>query len=91
MTAPKLTLLSLKVLRHLLRCTQASGSDMLRALDVASGSLYPVLHRLEQAGWLSSKWEDIDPVKVGRPRRCYYSLTSERRAKAKAALEEVRV
>src|SRR6266536_2995856 len=27
------------------------------ALQVEEGSLYPALHRMEQAGWISAKWE----------------------------------
>jgi transcriptional regulator len=27
------------------------------ALRVEEGSLYPALHRMEQAGWISAKWE----------------------------------
>jgi transcriptional regulator len=32
-----------------------SASDEL--LQVEEGSLYPALHRMEQDGWISSKWE----------------------------------
>lgn len=39
-------------------------------LEVLEGSLYPALHRLEDAGWVESKWESRD----GRRRRSY-SLT----------------
>ena len=39
-------------------------------LEVLEGSLYPALHRLEEAGWVDSKWETQD----GRRRRSY-SLT----------------
>jgi len=27
------------------------------ALRVEEGSLYPALHRIEQAGWIRSEWE----------------------------------
>ena len=29
-------------------------------LQVEEGSLYPALHRMEQDGWVSSKWEIMD-------------------------------
>jgi transcriptional regulator len=46
---------------------------------VRPGSLFPALHRLEEAGWLSSLWE---PSENNR-RAKYYSLTSGGRAKLK--------
>ena len=39
------------------------------ALDLPEGTVYPALHRLEEAGWLSSAWAGS-----GRRRRVY-SLT----------------
>jgi PadR family transcriptional regulator, regulatory protein PadR len=41
------------------------------AFDLPEGTIYPVLHRLEEAGFLSSRWTD---GKTGRKRRVY-SLT----------------
>ena len=35
------------------RIRQMSGE----MLDVEQGSLYPALYRIEQKGWVSSKWE----------------------------------
>jgi len=52
-----------------------------------SGSLYPILNRLEDHGWLTSTWEDVDPSEEGRPRRRYYRLTGEGTALARSALE----
>lgn len=42
-------------------------------LNVAEGTIYPLLHRLEKGGLIASEWR-IDPS-GGRPRR-YYALTS---------------
>lgn len=44
-------------------------------LSVGQGSLYPALHRLEQQGWITAKWQDSD---LGRPAK-FYSLTREGR------------
>ena len=44
-------------------------------LSVGQGSLYPALHRLEQQGWISAKWQDSD---LGRSAK-FYSLTREGR------------
>lgn len=51
------------------------GLDICRALDIPAGAAYPIFARLEHFGWLSSYWEDCDPVAEGRPQRRYYQLT----------------
>ena len=38
---------------------------------VQPGSLFPALHRLEEAGWLSSSWDASDTNRRAK----YYSLT----------------
>ncbi|MCG8407837.1 MAG: PadR family transcriptional regulator [Phycisphaerales bacterium] len=45
---------------------------------VQAGTLYPILHRLEYAGAITSRWED-----VGERRRKWYRLTRAGRAKLK--------
>jgi len=39
--------------------------------DVQPGSLFPALHRLEEAGWLTSEWEASE----NNRRAKYYELT----------------
>ncbi len=41
-------------------------------LRVEEGSLYPALHRIEQAGWIKSEWGTSD----NNRRAKYYSLTA---------------
>ena len=41
-------------------------------LRVEEGSLYPALHRIEQAGWIKSEWGTSD----NHRRAKYYSLTA---------------
>lgn len=53
------------------------GLELMRATGHASGTLYPILARLTDAGWVESHWEDIDPVAAGRPSRRYYRLTPD--------------
>jgi DNA-binding PadR family transcriptional regulator len=53
------------------------GLDLMRDTSLASGTLYPMLMRLERAGWVRAEWEDIDPVVEGRPSRRYYRLTPD--------------
>ena len=54
---------------------ELSGADVHKRSGLASGTLYPILLRLESAGWFESRWENIDPVTAGRPRRRLYRLT----------------
>lgn len=74
----RMSLQTLKVLEAFLEnpSDQLAGADVHQRSGIASGTLYPILLRLEAAGWFSSKWESIDPSKAGRPRRRLYKLTS---------------
>ena len=63
-----------------------SGAEIHMATKVGTGTLYPLLLRLEDAGWLSSRWEDIEPSKEGRPRRRYYVITGDGQRAAREAL-----
>jgi DNA-binding PadR family transcriptional regulator len=53
------------------------GFDLMRQTRMPSGTLYPILARLEKAGWITSQREAIDPVERGRPQRRMYLLTTE--------------
>jgi PadR family transcriptional regulator, regulatory protein PadR len=53
------------------------GLDLMRDTGLPSGTLYPILARLERAGWVRADWEQIDPVAEGRPARRYYRLTPD--------------
>jgi DNA-binding PadR family transcriptional regulator len=53
---------------------------------IHSGTMYPILQRLEESGLLESKWED--PVTSGRPARHLYRLTAA--GLERARLETVR-
>jgi DNA-binding PadR family transcriptional regulator len=68
---------TLKVLKVFLEQPRVglAGADLTRKAKVGSGTLYPMLSRLEQAGWVSGEWENIDPQAAGRPRRRFYTLT----------------
>ena len=51
------------------------GLEIAESAGLASGTIHPILARLEGAGWLTSHWEDVDPHEMGRPARRYYRLT----------------
>ena len=64
---------------------EASGAAISRITGLPSGTLYPILLRLESAGWVSSKWEKGEPAELGRPRRRFYRVTAKGAAHAKEA------
>jgi transcriptional regulator len=59
------------------------GYEISKLIETRSGgqltfhvaSLYPLLYRLEERGWLQGRWVE----KAGQRRRRYYSLTTEGR------------
>ena len=73
----RMSLQTLKVLEAFLEnpTDQLSGAEVRQRCHLASGTLYPILLRLEAAGWFVSRWESIDPSSAGRPRRRLYRLT----------------
>jgi PadR family transcriptional regulator len=68
-----------------------AGSDVSKQTGMLSGTIYPILMRLERAGWLSSQWENLDPRDAGRPRRRLYHLTALGFNKYQAAFAELGV
>lgn len=55
---------------------------------LGSGTVYPILERLEQAGWITGVWENGQPT--DRPRRRLYSMTADGRAAYAAAIAQRR-
>jgi len=79
---------TLRVLNALLAAHPGglSGSDIINSLNMFSGTLYPLLHRLEKECWVDASWEDIDPQAAARPRRRYYALTEYGLVEARSSL-----
>ena len=80
----RLTIPTRLVLGVLLADAEAEryGLEIAEASGLPSGTLHPILARLEGLGWVTSRWEDVDPRAVGRPARRYYRLTSTGRREA---------
>lgn len=51
--------------------------------QVGEGALYPLLHEMENQGFLRAKWRDQE----GRPKRRYYYLTAKGRKELARRLE----
>jgi len=87
-----MTLATQMVLRALLDepTRKRYGLELCSRAGLQSGTLYPILTRLEQAGWIESAWEDPElHLAEGRPRRRYYQLSKDGIAQARQALAEV--
>ena len=52
-----------------------AGSAMAATSGLASGTLYPILIRLEEAGWIESDWQEASG-REAKPRRRLYRLTA---------------
>ncbi|MEE8407866.1 MAG: PadR family transcriptional regulator [Acidimicrobiia bacterium] len=64
------------------------GYDISKRLDIASGTLYPILMRLSDRGHLEAKWTE-SPTR-GRPPRHIYRLTAAGKGWAVRGLAERR-
>ncbi|MEU7003157.1 helix-turn-helix domain-containing protein [Nonomuraea sp. NPDC046570] len=86
-TAIRLTDATVDVLEVL---TTHAGRDVY-GLEVAqssrrpTGTVYPLLARLERQGWIKGQWDVAEEARKG-PRRRYYRLTGEGAASAERAL-----
>jgi DNA-binding PadR family transcriptional regulator len=66
---------------HAVACGSRYGFDIMDATGLQSGQVYRALSRLEDAGLVTSEWEDPDAaVQQKRPRRRYYDATAAGRA-----------
>ena len=60
------------------------GYAISQQTSAPSGTLYPILMRLDKLGWLETKWEESIPQ--GRPPRHLYRLTGNGREWAREEL-----
>jgi DNA-binding PadR family transcriptional regulator len=58
------------------------GLEIVDSTGLMPGTIYPILARLEAAGWIESRWEEVDHHAAGRPRRRYYRITADGLASA---------
>jgi len=74
-----------------LRLKKVSGD----VLQVSDGSLYPALHKLEQAGWINATWQTTDNNRrakfyaLSRPGRRHLDKEAENWARLSAAITHV--
>lgn len=67
-----------------------AGADIINRFGLLSGSIYPLLARLERGGILESRWEGGDPRILNRPNRREYLLTAKGRVEAEQEITKAR-
>ena len=68
------------------------GFDIIDITGVPGGTVYPALRRLEEAGYLTSKWEKPSISQAEpRPARKYYELTRAGREALAEAVKRYRL
>src|SRR5262245_33901561 len=77
---------------HALANGSGHGFDVIDATGLASGTVYPILRRLEQEGLVSARWESVSIARdEQRPARRYYELTAAGQEVLEKALERYRL
>lgn len=66
-----------QVLEVLLSADSVWGLQVVKETGKKPGTIYPIMERLESAGWIAGEW-DTNEGRKG-PRRRYYRLTAEAR------------
>jgi PadR family transcriptional regulator PadR len=66
------------------------GFALAKVAGRPTGSVYIILNRLEDAGWVDSYWEPINAQAEGRPRRRFYRLNPDGLGAARQLLAERR-
>jgi PadR family transcriptional regulator PadR len=68
------------------------GFDIMDMTGLPSGTVYPALRRLEEGGYVDSKWEKHTIAQAAqRPPRKYYELTKEGREALAEAVQRYRL
>jgi PadR family transcriptional regulator, regulatory protein PadR len=89
MGSPRMTLQTQMVLRALLQdpTRDCYGLEVATEVGLPAGTVYPILARLEKAGWVRSAWEDPGlHTAEGRPRRRFYRIDPGGAEEARDAL-----
>ena len=89
---PRLHGLTTITVLHAVSAGHRYGFDIIDATGLASGTVYPALGRLEDAGFVRSGWEDARVAQEEkRPPRRYYTMTATGNAALADAGERFRL
>ena len=77
---------------HALANGSNHGFDVIDATGLASGTVYPILRRLEEERLVTARWENVSIAREEqRPPRRYYELTAVGQEVLEKALERYRL
>jgi PadR family transcriptional regulator, regulatory protein PadR len=77
---------------HALANGSCHGFDVIDATGLASGTVYPILRRLEEERLVTARWENVSIARgEQRPPRRYYELTAAGEEVLDKALERYRL
>ena len=66
------------------------GTDIMDRTGLPSGTVYPTLSRMDERGYLRSRWEKREQADAERrPRRRYYRLTASGEQALAAAIRQM--
>lgn len=66
------------------------GTEIMDRTGLPSGTVYPTLSRMDERGFLRSRWEEREQADAERrPRRRYYRLTASGEAALDAAVRRL--
>jgi PadR family transcriptional regulator PadR len=88
-TNPMLDVLEVLLQAFDSRADDLHGWAIMKATKRSGPTVYGVLDRLEDTGWISGRWEDENPER-GKPRRRLYGITPTGVAGARELLRERR-
>jgi PadR family transcriptional regulator, regulatory protein PadR len=87
----RITPATLDVLEALIEAdADLHGFALAKVAHRPTGSVYVILSRLEDIGWVTSDWEQVKAQNEGRPRRRFYRLTPDGLVSARQTLAERR-
>ena len=85
----RVTVPTLEVLQALLDAGQPLwGLRIIESLGRPSGTVYPILERLERQGWVRSEWAAGDAGPHGERQRRLYELTADGALAARRLLQQ---
>ncbi len=77
---------------HALANGSCHGFDVIDATGLASGTVYPILRRLEEERLVTARWESVSIAREEqRPPRRYYELTAAGQEVLEKSLERYHV
>ena len=88
--SPALLAVLTELLQGDTRGEQLHGYALIKATGYQSGTIYPILKRLEKAGWVHRQKEEIDEWKEHRRARVFYQLSEVGVGEARAIIESTR-